>query len=188
MNSFSAVSSLVVLFAATTHACRTISMQSEVIGDLEFELANVDLRQGESSHRPVYISEAADGGVLYLYHISAVTDIPGKARWVINNDLYDKETAISFVDSWAVAPHLVQAVNDVDKVGWMVDVDGNGNWGVDETLMMYCSDDTDRTIFFDSPYVHKTLSGFFTQAYGPSDQSYVGPLFVKVNVTIFSPM
>ena len=163
-------------------SCRFISMRGDKMGgDLEFELLSHTEREGMHSHRPVYATTGTSSTdrAFYLYHITAHSDVPGRGRWVLNDVLGDKDSAIAYVDSWAVAPHLVQAVNDVDKVGWIVSIDGGG-WDVDETLTVYCSDEVDRTLFFDSPVTHKYASGFFTQVYHPYDSPYHGPLFQRV--------
>jgi hypothetical protein len=56
----------VLIFVATLcRACRQISLQSDELGDMDFELAPVDLRRGPHSGRPVYISETQDG-ILYF--------------------------------------------------------------------------------------------------------------------------
>lgn len=106
-----------------TESCRTISVQSDEIGDFDFELAPAGLIEEPNSGRPVYMSETQDG-TLYVYHITASTDASGVGRWVINPVLGDKENALAFIDSWSVAPHLVQAVHDLDKAGWVTNRDG----------------------------------------------------------------
>ena len=103
--------------------CRNIFLQSDQIGDFEFELAPVDIQQGPRSGRPVYISDTQDG-TIYLYHITADTDYRGVGRWVVNNILGDKATALAYIDSWAVTPHLIQALHDNDKIGWATNQDG----------------------------------------------------------------
>lgn len=174
---------LLFLLLVGCHACRYISMRGEKMGanNLEFELLSHTERQGMHSHRPVYASKDISSlhETFYLYHITANSAVPGRGRWVLNDVLGDKDNAIAYVDSWAVAPHLVQAVNDVDKVSWVVSVEGGG-WDIDETLTVYCSDEIDRTLFFDSPVTHKYSSGFFTQVYHPYDSTYNGPLYQRV--------
>lgn len=69
----------------------------------------------------------------------------------------------------------------MDKVRWLVNPNGDDRWEEDPTMSLHCSDDVDRTIYFDSPLAHRELSGFFVQMLGPMDRSYNGPLFVRVN-------
>jgi hypothetical protein len=115
---------------------------------------------------------------MYLYHIQADSDVPGVGRWVLNGELGSVSSAVSFVDSWAVAPHLVRILNDYDKSGWMIRQDDE--WVVDQSLTVFCSDDFDRSIYFDSKYYRRELSGFYLPAAAPMDGSYEGPLFTKV--------
>ncbi len=69
-------------------------------------------------------------------------------------------------------------LNDVGKSNWVVNVDGE--WVVDDSLSLYCTDEVDRTLYFDSRYLHRDLSGFYAAAASPMDGSYEGPLFTKV--------
>lgn len=99
-----------LLFAALLSfctACSRITLESDELGNMDFELAPVDLRKGPHSGRPVYISETQEGS-LYLYHITADSAIPGVGRWVVNSELGSTTSALTFADSWAVAPHLIR--------------------------------------------------------------------------------
>ena len=50
---------------------------------------------------------------MYLYHITADTEMPGTGRWVVNSELGSTTSAVTFSDSWAVAPHLIRVSGSI---------------------------------------------------------------------------
>ena len=97
-------------------ACTDILLTSDYLGKRHFTAlsANESLTAGLVSGHAAYSTRNAEHDhdmplpVLYLYHIVLQQD--GRGRWVINSALGKEDSAIMFMDSWAVMPHtcLVQ--------------------------------------------------------------------------------
>ena len=65
---------------------------------------------GFDTGRPSYFA-VVDDREIYLYHVISEGNVAG--RWIINDKLGSKDQAISYIFSWAIAPHLTDSVNEL---------------------------------------------------------------------------
>ena len=122
---------------------------------------------GQLSARPAYITvDSGDSKPLYLYHtISDSRDdnvADGLGRWVVNDVLGRSDTAMSFINSWAILPTLTTALADnAPNLYWMVH---NGeHWVSDEEMGIECTSNDDSTIYFSVDGLPWRISGFFVE-------------------------
>lgn len=162
-------------------ACKDVTLFSEVLGNRHFtvlpasQLQLPTLTQG----RPAFISN--DGGpVLYLYHTLATPASSGVGRWVVNDELGSDHSAAAFIDSWAVTPYLIHAVNDPAKLNWLVN--GANGWEATDSLYVGCTNDDDATVFLSVEGFAWHFAGFYTAVSPPPESSYHGPLYTFVGL------
>lgn len=139
-------------------------------------------------HQPAH--GQGDGRTLYLYH-SVVNAHGGVGRWVLNDQVNSKATALAYIDSWAVGPHMIQNVADADINWWhsymAYEEEGTttGRWEADPAFSLYCEGE-DTSTYFDAPS-SPLLMGYYAQhgvpAKLPPGTSYRGPLYVKISPT-----
>ena len=117
----------------------------EAGAQMRFRLADLDMAPSPTG-RSIYVHQPANGErTLYLYH-SIINEFSGVGRWVVNDDVNSRETALAWVDSWAVAPHMIGNNADGDINRWhsfmVYDEDGNkesvGRWEPDPDFLLYC--------------------------------------------------
>lgn len=159
---FSQLSIAVVLvLVALTEGCKNIAMRSELFGNVEFTrlpVSTTDTANGNGRARYVSVQDVdSNSSTFYLYHELVTTD--GIGRWIIHNELGDVENASMFANSWAVAPHLGHQA--ADGIAWNINVDGI--WKIDESVEVFCKEDIDGVVFFDSFHHAPLLSGFFIE-------------------------
>jgi hypothetical protein len=97
----------------------------------------------------------------YLYHTVSPTTSTGS--WVFNDEFGISGHAIGYRYSWAVAPHLIDSVNDDYIRGWIVP--SEDGWRADPTMKFHCIDINvnESTIFFESSPIQPTLTGYYVQ-------------------------
>jgi len=151
-----------------SYSCPRVQVTSTRI-DLGHRIFSVVSEPHVSSHRAVYVSDDADNP-MYLYHTLADPIEYGIGRWVFYHQPGSSSMAHAYVDSWAVGPHLVGAVNDPEKSSWMVHV--GDSWQVDEGFDVQCapSDSTltfapaeDTTVYLEVHGFPWHISGFYVQ-------------------------
>jgi hypothetical protein len=158
------------LLPSIVSSCRQIRAESQYFGALDFS----PIVTNYSSTRLAYAT--SDSPPLYLYHISE--DISGSGRWVMDHVLGSNDSAVAFIDTWAVTPTLIHAVNRETKRSWTI-YDSN-SWVIDESLNCFCiSDEGETTFFFDATEVHNVhdASGFFVETVYPN---YPGRVYEQV--------
>jgi len=168
-----------------------IDVKSDHLGNIRFhmvpintdEQGNVHAEDATHTGRAAFVSEGLhdeDGNAmdpLYLYH-AIPSDGSGTGRWVINRELGDNDAAMVYVDSWSVAPYLVNAVADTEVMWQMPNPDpdaGSENgedgesaapaWIPDDSLTVECAEEEqDYSIYFDSSIaVNPFLTGFYVE-------------------------
>lgn len=108
--------------------------------------------------RPAYISEDKN---MYLYHIVMDPIADGIGRWVISDELWATDSALQFIDSWAVSPCAITELHDNPERGWLVYDAPSESWGLDVNFELNCvSDNNDDLIYLDVPSDIWT-TGFF---------------------------
>lgn len=176
-----ALALLGVLFHVAS-ACRMVDVKSTHLGSIRFhqiplradEQGNVHAEDQTPTGRAAFVSEGLhdeEGNPmdpLYLYH-AIPSDSSGTGRWVINRDLGDNDAAMVYVDSWSIAPYLVNAVADTEVMWQMPNPDPEAGedmaWIPDDSLIVECSEDEqDYSIYFDSSTtVNPYLTGFYVE-------------------------
>jgi len=173
------VYTLFITSLSSLYACRILQLQSEGLGVHLLHAEESHHTDALLSHRAVYRTMFEDAPPLYLYHRIANEPIEGVGRWVLNNNIEDKDSAIAYVDSWAVMPHLIHAVNDPGKESWIV---RRGEvWESDHSFTVRCmphedSTHPDSTVYIDISGFAWPLSGFYVQL-GENDS----PVFAHVS-------
>lgn len=159
------------LYLSPSLSCKKLRIESEEIGAYDFELASVV--SSTQSGRSNFVSKDVESGrIVYLYHIN--TDRKsGVGRWVINDKLGSDEAGIAYVDSWAVSPHLINALHDSGKREWSIGRDGD--WITDYSFSIYCEDQKDNTIYFETLTYQKSLNGFYVEAAPPLNRLLILP-------------
>jgi len=173
---------------ACVSACKQLAMTSDVFGSVVFETlsaSQISTGQAGTTGRAAYRTAVSEEGVqLFLFHIIASPWESGSGRWVLDHSLGATDSAIAYVDSWAIMPNLVHAVNEPNKRFWNV-FDGN-DWVPEYSLQFQCigheddSVDPDSTIFLDITGEHWFLSGFFVEIANSPDSGYLGPLYQRI--------
>jgi hypothetical protein len=108
---------LFILFAVTViciQACQIIDLKSQSLGSRRFE--SLGQQHVSSTGRATY--KSSGDKPLYLFH-ATVGNTTGIGRWVVN-DAWASDKALTYCDSWAVAPQHVTSVNDDNKLRWNV--------------------------------------------------------------------
>jgi hypothetical protein len=124
---------------------------------------------GLTSGRLAYASTSLSNGenaneqTLYLYHVISGErgddKRDGLGRWVVNDVLGHSDTALSYLNSWAVSPTLHSTLNDnARNMYWMVH-DGKG-WVPDEEMSFSCSSGVDSAIYFAVDGAPWRMAGF----------------------------
>ena len=132
----------------------------------EFELKQIPLDDVNNIHdktgRASYVGEI-EKKTFYLYFS---LNVGSNGRWVLNDKLGDSETAISFIDSFSIEPHLIPHVNDnPEKFYWQF-ADSEQNWGPNESIRFSCIDEDDSSIiFFESSIIQSSLTGFYIERF-----------------------
>jgi hypothetical protein len=167
------------LFASLWHVlgCEKLVLTSDYFPEMIFKslTASESHERGFRSGRGTYINEN-DGEISYLYHTIADPYDDGVGRWIISGVAGSNNEAKAFIDSWAVMPNLVHAVNDPSKSIWKVATDEE--FILDESFQFHClpvDHREDNTIYLevrDAPFF---LSGFYVQV-----RSYSTPMFSHV--------
>jgi hypothetical protein len=167
------------LFASLWHVfgCEQLLLTSDHFPDMVFQslTASESHERGFRSGRGVYMNDL-HGDVTYLYHTINAPYADGVGRWVISRVPGSNEVANAFVDSWAVMPNLVHAVNDPSKSIWKVAV--GEEFIFDESLQFQClpvNGREDNTIYLEVRGTSFFLSGFYVQV-----RSYSTPMFSHV--------
>ena len=141
----------------SSDACRVIDVTSASIGSHRFHQIpidndNINRINSIGSGRPVYFSEITETNKneIYLYHISSREN----GRWVINDRLGSDDSALAYIDSWAVTPYLTYALSETNKP-WRTVHKDTQEWVDVEDVVIQCSrdevyDEVDHTIYFDA--------------------------------------
>mmetsp|Transcript_13460 Transcript_13460/g.13522 ORF Transcript_13460/g.13522 Transcript_13460/m.13522 type:complete len:580 (+) Transcript_13460:71-1810(+) len=184
MKKFFAVIYFILNFFLVIECCKFFDVQSDAIGSHRFYPLphTVSEQAGVTNGRTAFAT--SEGKALFLYHVMVEPATEGIARWVINDQLGSATSAIAFIDSWAILPHLIADVNDVDN-DWMLST--NQEWAPDENFNVYCVFDdeigieTDSTIYFESSEIMIPLSGYYVEATVDKEIiSYDGPIFAQI--------
>jgi hypothetical protein len=156
--------SLLNLLFVSVRGCNNLELRSSILGVRRFEaLSAQEIREaGFVSGRAVYKQYGDDTQVLYIYHALIEPSADGNARWIINDILGKTDSAIAFVDSYAVVPTLIHAVNDHPNQEWSV-ISENG-FAKDSSFRLFCTDNVpDKTAYFEAVGFPSYLSGFYVQ-------------------------
>lgn len=130
-----------------------VRVSGKDVGDVVFRQLDGHSLTG----RPAYMSE---DGSLFLYHLIIEPVQDGVGRWIIADGLWVDDTALQFINSWAVTPCLIDEIHDnVDK-GWL-SFEGE-SWGLDPSFRVTCTQDPDDLIYLDVPGDIWT-TGFFVK-------------------------
>ena len=106
----------VCLTLRSSLACVHLVLHSDYLGQRRFAVQSVNeslvagLVSGHASYESI-----DDQPKLYLYHVT-LTD--GRGRWIINSQLGAGDSAIAFMDSWAVMPTLAHALTNTHENHW----------------------------------------------------------------------
>lgn len=127
-------------------ACTDILLTSDYLGKRHFTAlsANESLTAGLVSGHAAYSTRNAEHDhdmplpVLYLYHIVLQQD--GRGRWVINSALGKEDSAIMFMDSWAVMPTLTHALSSTHEKFWQQYVLEESKWMDDPRTFFRCQE------------------------------------------------
>jgi hypothetical protein len=153
-----------VAIASLCHAlsCQNLVLFSDHFPQMVFKplTATESHERGFRSGRAAYVSHLYEGESFFLYHTLAAPYSDGIGRWVIGNVAGSNDEAKAFIDSWAVMPNLIHAVNDPSKSTWKVAIDGE--FIFDETFRVECTP-SDNTIYFEVRNAPYFLSGFYVQ-------------------------
>lgn len=174
---------------SSLYACAVVEVGSTVLGNIFFNPISTAKAEeaGIVSGRTAYKTNFAEGErALYLYHTLSEPAVDGNGRWVINDVLGASDSAIAYVDTWAVLPHFVYDINDAKKTKWRITVDGN--WTDDDSLHVFChsKDESvphnDGVIFFESSPLALNVGGYYLEAVldETSNVNYTGPLYTQV--------
>jgi hypothetical protein len=152
-----------VLFLSVTlhilwlcHGCQQIEVFGETVGKKTFHLDRN--RSHDAGGRASFVSvDTESDSTLYLYHVVVNQNGSPNGRWVLNDQFGSITQAIAFVDSWAVMPHLVTAINP--HATWKI---FQNEWKSSPNLTFSCLSGFDGTFFLDSPGFWQ-LSGFYVQ-------------------------
>ena len=135
--------------------CREIRVSSNDFGNLDFNLLPIE-RDFSRSGRQTYFAVEESGRQLYLY-FSIADSVGGIGRWVINDVKGSDDSAIAFIDSWAIAPHLINTLNDVGKREWFKNLDGE--WVSDDSFNLFCDGEDNAIFYFETLTYQKKLNG-----------------------------
>lgn len=137
--------------------CENLLVQNDNFPSMSFHAlsATESNELGFRSGRATYITQI-DEISTYLYHTVASPYYDGIGRWVISDLPGSNEEAQAFIDSFAVMPSLIHAVNDETKSVWKY---ANGTeFILDHSLQINCVSGggrDDNTIYLevrDSPF------------------------------------
>lgn len=155
-----AVSSTVI------NACKFITAGSDEFGLIEFHQIPLDEYPNSNTGRAAYVSANSENPQ-YLYHIQLEDTSRIIGRWVINDILDSKDTAVAYVNSWSVSPHLTKFAAGNFESHWSISVEND--WRQDPTLVLVCTDpespakEKDSSIFFESSLLQPSLTGFYIE-------------------------
>lgn len=181
-----------ILIVKKIECCRDVIVQTPRFEDgtpMHFQLVPLD-EAYSTTGRPIYVHKNSnDGKQIYLYHSSIGPSNTGVARWILNDVVNDKDNALAWIDSWAVAPHMITSVQDGVNSYWHTymkyqDDDGGerGEWETDRDFSVYCQGE-DTSIYFDSPF-EIGLSGFYVERALPRNMpqgiNYDAPLYTRI--------
>lgn len=155
-----------------TFGCRDLFLTSEFLGDRPFTALNVEesLAAGlESGHSTFRTTD--DLPTLYLYH-TVLQD--GRGRWVVNSELGALDSAITFIDSWAVMPSLTHALCSTQRRFWQryelldseqeeAPTNKTSRWVDDPRTFFQCRDGVDDTLYISVLGAAFKYSGFYTR-------------------------
>jgi 2,5-diketo-D-gluconate reductase A len=155
--------------ALFTDACEHIQISSDTLGRLVFSSLSWSeiLESGFFSGRGVYRAWSPDSNRnFYLYHVLSPPYENGLGRWVVNDVLGADQSAIAFVNSWSIMPHMVSSVNDPKNSKWMISI--NNRWEYDHSFDIRCAprDDgifEDFTFYLSIEGFASPHSGFYVQ-------------------------
>lgn len=153
----------------TAVATTTVQVRGKDVGEVSFHQLDGHSLTG----RPAY--ESADG-TLFLYHISVDPVEDGVGRWVISDVLWAADSAVQFIDSWAVVPCMISEVQDNPEKGWLVYE--NDIWEMDHTFTLTCQEDPDDLIYLEAS-VDIWSSGFFVKMNRDKDHD-LGNVYMKI--------
>ena len=113
-----------------------------------------------------------DDRLLYLYHTSDSRS--GIGRWIVGHSLFSDSTAVQFIESYAILPHLTQS--SADKSTWAVPSSvqsaedssiENSDWQADSSVFLSDTEDSNScSFYFESATNYQLeLSGFYVRRY-----------------------
>ena len=113
-----------------------------------------------------------DDRLLYLYHTSDSRS--GIGRWIVGHSLFSDFTAVQFIESYAILPHLTQS--SADKNTWAVPSSvqsaedfsiENSDWRADSSVFLSETEDCNScSFYFESATNYQLeLSGFYVRRY-----------------------
>jgi len=157
--------------------CRTLQVSSSELGVVRFNQIPLDdekllLHHADNSGRASYISEVREIPI-FIYHTCDLSS--GIGRWVINIKLGDNNSAMAYINSWAVTPYLITASFDNSipnywRIPSSVSKDG---WDNDETFSLDCLNKENSTVYFESSSEYQSsLSGFYIERYLTETSEY----------------
>jgi hypothetical protein len=161
----------IAIIISKSKSCRNLEVSSAELGTVRFHQIPLDdvLIQEfyYDSGRPAYISEIREKPI-FLYHTLADEKSSGIGRWLINSNFGDKNSAMAFINSWAVTPFLIESTSDpLIETFWKIpSLTAQNGWDSDKTLNIKClsfdeNNDLDSSIYFESsPEFASSLSGF----------------------------
>lgn len=186
MNAVAIAGVLLSILSINANGCRVVDVTSISIGNHRFHQIplnddNLHIINTIGNGRPVYFSETNDINTveIYLYHVSSNDN----GRWIINDRLGSEDSALSYIDSWAVTPYLTYALSDTNKT-WRTVHKDTQEWTDIDDVTVQCSrddvyDEVDHTIYFDASRLSPiNLSGFYVERV-VDDQSTV--VYTHVN-------
>lgn len=155
---------------------------------MRFRLADWDFVHSPTG-RALYIHQpmTSNERTLYLYH-RIINPKEGTARWIVTDDIDNRDAALAFVDSWAAAPHMISSASDGEMVRWQTfqrfdDEGGSARWAHESKFDIFCEGE-DTTVFFDAPS-DPHLTGMYVQHHVPAKLppgvTYAAPLFVRIS-------
>ena len=170
--------SALFLYFVAVRSCEFFEINIPEFGEFRFLplSTNVTESAGIKSGRTAFAT--AESPAIFLYHVVSEPTLDGVGRWVINDQFGSASSAMAYIDSWAVLPHLIPDVNDEDKTLWQVPIDGV--WTGINSVSVNCFPE-DRTVYLEGTPRSLSTTGFYLEAVVDKEvTSYEGPLYTQV--------
>lgn len=142
-------------------ACSTLQLVSEALGSRRFVALpdSYSRNAGLDTGRASYVTNDDASVRRYLYHVILEG---GTGRWVINDVLGDINSAVGYVDSWALMPTLIHSLDVRKQTPWLF---YNGvHWGPEPNSYVHCvGAEAESAFYLDVKGMAWGYSGFFVE-------------------------